>query len=127
VADKFSTREHYKYLAPFLEPQAEKFGYKGFNLAYLNKPVLLKYDRTKPIVFLRIYSSDKVDAVIKQVQELSKLRPQMYVVIAVEKVTKDNIRAFLMQRPMCKNMNIVQYPNYEESSKILQKGDVQEF
>lgn len=55
VVDKYSTKEHYKYLAPVLDPMPNHLGYKGMSMQYLNKPAAQKYEKTKPIIYTRIF------------------------------------------------------------------------
>ncbi|CAL6086452.1 Conserved_hypothetical protein [Hexamita inflata] len=114
VVDKYSTKEHYKYLAPVLDPMPNHLGYKGMSMQYLNKPAAQKYEKTKPIIYTRIFQHDKIDTVLKEYFEFTKKNPNYYCVFSIENVNADNVKVFLQQKPISKNINIVSFPYFEE-------------
>lgn len=72
VQDKFSTRENYKYLAPPLALESEGLLFNGFKFEYLNKPLGFKYNPSLPILYVRIYQTDKTDTCVKLFGELQR-------------------------------------------------------
>ena len=72
VQDKFSTRENYKYLAPPLALEGEGLLFNGFKFEYLNKPLGFKYNPSLPILYVRIYQTDKTDTCVKLFGELQR-------------------------------------------------------
>lgn len=72
VVDKYSTREHLKYLAPSLIVMPDRLVYKGYNMQLINKSNLSKYAPEKPIVFVKLVQNEKIDLVCKQFVELMR-------------------------------------------------------
>lgn len=59
---------------------------------------------------------------IKYFYEMQRQKTNVYIVISIDKVNKDTIKSMLQQKPLCKNMNIVTNPVYEEACPISQKN-----
>lgn len=114
VIDKFSTREHLRYLAPALEVFPDRLVYKGYSLPYASRSAVSRYAPGKAVVFVKVTGGERLDLVCKQFVELMRQKPDVYFVFSVHRLTKDGLKVLQQQKPQVKLLNIVCGPELDE-------------
>lgn len=112
IIDSYSSREYLAYLSPQIDLTVPGFvGFQGYQLKYLNKTPSPAKNQTCAMIFMR-QTVQNFDAIVKLITEENK-KLNFYLLFAIAGVSQNNIKAFLQQKSICRNVNVVEAPPFD--------------